>query len=132
MGLYTAEGKTLEETIFSILEPYLDLWYHVYQVNYYNNVEITEKLILRKTRVCVTIRANRRIPKSLADTKKLKRKDSVRHQRRDLLLHTWKDKREVRMTSTRYTGIIWRGHQHIWRKDKANPCNTVQQVHEGS
>jgi hypothetical protein len=30
--MYTAEGKKLEETIFSALEPYLDLWgYHVYQ-----------------------------------------------------------------------------------------------------
>jgi hypothetical protein len=49
MELYTAEGKTLEETILPDLESYLNLWYHVYRDNYYNNVEITEKLILRKT-----------------------------------------------------------------------------------
>jgi hypothetical protein len=41
------------------LEPYLNLWHHVYQVNYYNSVEIEEKVLLRKTRVCGTIRANR-------------------------------------------------------------------------
>jgi hypothetical protein len=52
------------------MEPYLDVCHHVYQDNYYNSVEIAEKLLLRKTRVCRTIRANRRIPKSLADSTK--------------------------------------------------------------
>jgi hypothetical protein len=70
MEIYTEEDKKLEETIFSVLEPYLDLWHHVYQDNYYNSVEIVEKLFLRKTRICRTIRANRGIPKSLADAYK--------------------------------------------------------------
>jgi hypothetical protein len=30
MEIYTA-AKKLEETIFSVLEPYLDLWHHVYK-----------------------------------------------------------------------------------------------------
>jgi hypothetical protein len=42
METYTAEGKKQEE-IFSLLEPYLDLRYHIYEDNYYNSVEITEK-----------------------------------------------------------------------------------------
>jgi hypothetical protein len=60
--VYTAEGKKLEETIFSVLETYLGLWHHVYQENYYNSVDIAEKLLLRKTGVCETVRANRGIP----------------------------------------------------------------------
>jgi hypothetical protein len=62
MEIGTAEGKKLDETIFSVLEPYLDLWHHVYRVNYYNSVDISEKLILRKT-ICGTIRANPGITK---------------------------------------------------------------------
>jgi hypothetical protein len=82
MEIYTTEGKKLEETIFSVLEPYLDLWHHAYQDNYYNRVEIAEKLLLRKTRVCWTIRPNKGIPKSLADSsKKLKRGDTICHQK---------------------------------------------------
>jgi hypothetical protein len=48
MEIYTAEGKKLEELIFSVLEPYLDLWHYVYQDNYYNSVEIAEKLLLTR------------------------------------------------------------------------------------
>jgi hypothetical protein len=70
MELYTAEGKKLEETIFSVLETYIDLWQHVYQDNHYNSVETVEKLLLRKTQVCRTIRANRGILKSLIDSTK--------------------------------------------------------------
>jgi hypothetical protein len=39
MEIYPAEGRKLEETIFSVVEPYLNLWYHVYQDDYYNSVE---------------------------------------------------------------------------------------------
>jgi hypothetical protein len=48
--VYIAEGNKLEETIFSALEPYLELWHRVFQDNYHNSVEISEKLILRKTK----------------------------------------------------------------------------------
>jgi hypothetical protein len=34
MEIYAAEGKKLEDTIFSVLELNLDLWHHVYQDNY--------------------------------------------------------------------------------------------------
>jgi hypothetical protein len=49
----------LEETIFSVLEPYLEQNYHVYQDNYYNSVEIAEHLLSRQVTVCGTIRTNR-------------------------------------------------------------------------
>jgi hypothetical protein len=62
MEIYTAEGKKLEETIFFVLESYLDIWHHVYQENYYNSVDIAGKLLLSKIRICGTIRANRGIP----------------------------------------------------------------------
>jgi hypothetical protein len=38
------EGKKLQETILSVLEPYLDQNYHVYQDNYYNSVLTAEYL----------------------------------------------------------------------------------------
>ena len=57
-----AEGKTLQETIFTLLEPYLDQNYHVYQDNYYNHATIAEILLSRQVRVCGTIRGNRGLP----------------------------------------------------------------------
>jgi hypothetical protein len=68
MKIHTVEDKYLEEGILSLLESFLVLWHHVYQEGYYNSVEIAEKPLLRKTRVCGTIRANKGIPKSLADS----------------------------------------------------------------
>jgi hypothetical protein len=44
MEIYTEEDKELGETIFAALEPYLDLWHHACQDNYYNSFEIEEKL----------------------------------------------------------------------------------------
>jgi hypothetical protein len=43
-AVYIAEGDKLEETIFSALEPNLELWRRVFQDNSHNSVEISEKL----------------------------------------------------------------------------------------
>ncbi|PNF20867.1 hypothetical protein B7P43_G11729 [Cryptotermes secundus] len=56
LEFYSGEGKKLQETILSILEPYLDQNYHVYQDNYYNSVAIAEHLLSRKVHVYGTIR----------------------------------------------------------------------------
>lgn len=109
MKIYAAEGKKLEDTIFSVLEPNLDLWHHVYQDNYYNSVAIAEHLLQRKTRVCGTIRSNRGLPKSFVEAgNKLKAGQSIFCRRNDVLLQTWKDKREVRMVSTLHQATIER------------------------
>ncbi|XP_014479203.1 PREDICTED: piggyBac transposable element-derived protein 4-like isoform X2 [Dinoponera quadriceps] len=65
--IYTAEKKKLNETILSVLDPYLDLWHHVYQDNYYNSTSIAKTLLEHKTRMCGTIRQNRGLPQCLKD-----------------------------------------------------------------
>jgi hypothetical protein len=42
LEIYANEGKKLQETILSVLEPYLDQNYHVYQDIYYNSVGTAE------------------------------------------------------------------------------------------
>ncbi|KAI4475986.1 hypothetical protein M0804_013971 [Polistes exclamans] len=61
--IYSGQGKKLQETILSILEPYLSCWHHIYQKNYYNSVSTAELLFKRKTLVCDTIQKNRGLPK---------------------------------------------------------------------
>ena len=34
--IYTGERKKFEETVLSVLGPYLDMWHHIYQDSYYN------------------------------------------------------------------------------------------------
>lgn len=48
--IYGGKGRRLKETISSLLEPYLDQWYHVYQDNYYNSIKIAENLLKNKVR----------------------------------------------------------------------------------
>jgi len=59
LEIYAGEGRKLQETIFTLLEPYIDQNYHVYKDNYYNDVTIAETLLSRQVRVCGTIRVNR-------------------------------------------------------------------------
>ena len=66
--------KKLQETIFTLLEPYLDQNYHVYQDNYYNHMTIAETLLSRQVRVCGTIRVNRGLPPEMKnESQSLKR-----------------------------------------------------------
>lgn len=101
LEIYSAEGKKLSETIFSVLYNYLDLQHHVYQDNYYNSVAVTENLLTHGTRVCGTIRSKRGAPKTLEDeAKKLKTGESTFRRKGEVLIHAWKDKREVKMVSS--------------------------------
>lgn len=101
MDIYTAEGKKLEETILSVLGPYLGIWHHVYQDNYYNSTTIAESLLQNKTRVCGTIRENRGIPPHFKVQSSMMNKGDVKICRKgDTLLLAWRDKRIIRMIST--------------------------------
>ncbi|PNF19822.1 hypothetical protein B7P43_G14053 [Cryptotermes secundus] len=101
LEIYSAEGKKLQETIVSVLGPYLDQNYHVYQDNYYNSVATAEYLLSRKVRICGTIRVNRGLPPDLKEEcKRLKRGDTAFRRKGDILLQSWRDTRVVNMVST--------------------------------
>lgn len=99
--IYTGEGKKLQETILSVLEPYLGSWHHIYVDNYYNSVSTAEILLEKKTLVCGTIRENRGLPKVLKEKSKCLQRGEMTFLRKGLIvLIIWKDKRLVRMIST--------------------------------
>ena len=56
------EGKKMQETISSVLQPFLGSWHHIYQDNYYNSVSTSETLLKNKTRVCGTRKENHGLP----------------------------------------------------------------------
>jgi hypothetical protein len=43
--IYRAQGKKLNDTIMSLLENNVGVHYHVYQDNFYNSVNLAEKLM---------------------------------------------------------------------------------------
>ena len=59
LEIYMCEGRKPQETVSSVLQPYLGSWHRGYQGNYYNSVSTSEILLKNKSRVCRTIRENR-------------------------------------------------------------------------
>lgn len=124
--IYTAEGKKLEETILSLLEPCLYRWHHVFQDNYYNSVQIAETLLAKKTRVCGTIRANRGLPTEFRnEMKNMKKGDYMFCRKGEVLLLAWKDKREVRMISTIHDAGMGEGKPNRWTGEIKKKPNCI-------
>lgn len=97
--LYSGNGETLQNLVVNLLDGYENIWHHVYMDNYYNSVQLAQKLLYKKIRICGTIRENRGLPH---DLKKITLKQGQHNFRRkgEILIHIWKDKRVVRMIST--------------------------------
>ena len=79
LEIYRSEETKLQETVLSVLQPYLDSWHHVYQDNYYNSVSTSGILLQNKIRVCGTIKENRGkrlVEKQLKEKSKHLQKDS--------------------------------------------------------
>ncbi|PNF22052.1 hypothetical protein B7P43_G09732 [Cryptotermes secundus] len=118
--IYSGEGKKLQETIVSILDPYLDQNYHVYQDNFYNSVPTAKYLLSRKVHVCGTIRVNRGLPPDLKEEcKSLKRGDTTFRRKGDILLQSWRDTRVVNMISTIHNSSmvdVQRRHRQVKKK----------------
>jgi hypothetical protein len=60
--IYTAEGRKLEDTIFSVIGDNFKLNHYVHQDIYYNSMKVAETLLDKKTRVCYAVQANTRLP----------------------------------------------------------------------
>ena len=75
--IYTGEGKKLQETVLSVLQPYLGSWHHIYQDNYYNSVSTSEILLKNKTRVCGTVRENCGLPNQLKEKSKNLQREEI-------------------------------------------------------
>jgi hypothetical protein len=116
--IYSGKGRKLEETILSILEPYKNMWYHLYQDN---SVEITKKLFENKIRICGTLRSNR---ESLRDTK-LAANHTVFVRDNYIIIQLWNNgKRTINMISTIHSANMINSGK-ICRKSKKiihKPC----------
>nr|XP_022905219.1 piggyBac transposable element-derived protein 4-like [Onthophagus taurus] len=97
--VYAADGKKLENTVLTVIEPYKNIWHHIYQDNYYNSVKMAKILLRNKVRVCGTIRKNRGLPPSL-QILQLSRGQHKFRRNRQILLEVWNNgKRNVNMIS---------------------------------
>lgn len=114
LEIYCGQGKRLIDTVETLLNPYLNLWHHVYMDNYYNSVKTSEVLLKHKIRTCGTMRINRGFPECLKNVK-LKPGQSIFRRKNDVLLQIWRSKRDVRMISTIHSSIILESGNIDWK-----------------
>jgi hypothetical protein len=107
MEIYSAEGKNLKDTVFSLLDRNLGQNLHIYQDNFYNSVRLASTLLDRYVRVCGTMRAYRGTPRDLErEGKCLKKWQSAFRRKGDVMVQVWKHQRLVRMISTIHEATI--------------------------
>jgi hypothetical protein len=53
---HSGAGAKLQDTVLSIVYPFVGFHHHIYMDNYYNNVKTAELLLQKNTRICGTIR----------------------------------------------------------------------------
>ncbi|KAJ8935744.1 hypothetical protein NQ314_012670 [Rhamnusium bicolor] len=95
-----SELPKLQSLVFRLIDPVLDKGHHLIMNNYYNNIGLSKRLLLRKTHSTGTLRPNRKEnPKSIT-SKKLKKGEHVWQKKRHV--SKWKDKREVLCIMTKF------------------------------
>lgn len=90
-----------------LMEPYLDFGRSLYAYNWYNSIDLAEKLLRQDTHLVGTLRPNRkRNPKDVIE-KKLKRGEIVaKKSDREIMVLKWRDRRGVLMISTKHSNTI--------------------------
>ena len=95
------------KVIMNLMSGYLGAGRSLFQDNFYNSVELVNSLLIEKTSVTGTLRPNRKNnPPELA-SRKLKKGESVqRWTPNGIYVTKWKDKRDVWMISSEFSGDL--------------------------
>ncbi|XP_049876310.1 piggyBac transposable element-derived protein 4-like isoform X5 [Pectinophora gossypiella] len=94
------KGKKTEKLVLHLMKPYLLKGHHLYMDNYYNSVQLSQKLVDLKTHTTGTLRANRKGNPQEITKKKLKRNQHVWMRKNKVYVSKWVDKRPVLMVTT--------------------------------
>lgn len=93
--------KKTEQIVMKLVRPYLMKGHHIFMDNFYNDVDLSQKLLDMHTHTNGTLRKNRKSnPKRLTQIK-LKKGDYVWSRKKQVYVSAWYDKRPVYMITTR-------------------------------
>lgn len=93
--------KKTEQIVMKLLKPYLMKGYHVFMDNFYNDVELSQKLLNLRTHTNGTLRKNRKTNPRVLTTKKLKKGEHYWLRKKQVYVSVWQDKRPVYVITTR-------------------------------
>lgn len=90
-----------EKLVLRLMRPYLLRGHHLFMDNFYNSINLTQKLLDFKTHCTGTLRANRKGTPTHIVKKKLKRGEHVWACKNRVYVSKWMDKRPVLMITTK-------------------------------
>lgn len=96
----TGEPKT-EKLVIELMHPYLLRGHQLFMDNFYNSVELSQKMLDLKTHCTGTLRTNRKGNPKYLVTKNMKKGDHVWARKNNVYVSKWKDKRPVLMITTK-------------------------------
>lgn len=100
-------GRHSNNVVLNLLKDYLDQVCTLVADNFYNNMELTNILLQRKTHNVGTLRINvKGIPKDVLDDKKMKKGEIKGKECKGVVVGHWKGKRSVRFITTRHTLVM--------------------------
>lgn len=90
-----------EKIVMKLMRPYLLHGHHLVMDNYYNSVELSQKLIDLKTHSTGTLRSDRKGNPKYVMQKKLKKGEHIWVRKLNVYISKWHDKRDVRIITTK-------------------------------
>lgn len=92
-----------EKVVLNLLSNYVNKGYSVYMDNFYNSVNLAQKLLTLKTYCSGTLRVNRKNNPKEVSQRKLKRGESIaKFNSSGICVLKWKDRRDVLMISSQH------------------------------
>ncbi|KAF7685914.1 hypothetical protein CDIK_3337 [Cucumispora dikerogammari] len=97
-------GKTISETVLSLLKNYFGKNHIIYMDNYYNSIKLTELLFEKQVYTCGTLRANGKTLKKLEiKFNLLKKKDQICCEvSENYIIGDYYDKKQIRFITSFY------------------------------
>jgi len=90
-----------------VMEPYLDFGRTLYADNWYNSIDLAEKLLQRKTHLVGTLKSNiKRNPKDITQKKLNRGEIFAKKSDREIMVLKWRDRRDVLMISTKHSNTM--------------------------
>jgi len=110
--IYAGKEATMGDSVsckvvMELMEPYLDFGRTLYADNWYNSIDLAEKLLQRKTHLVGTLRSNRkRNPKDVTQKKLNRGEIFAKKSDREIMVLKWRDRRDVLMISTKHSNAM--------------------------
>lgn len=126
-GDQTVGGRNhVNKVVMLLLEKYINKGHSLYVDNFYTSVVLAEELLNKNTYVTGTLRANRAGNPNLIHNKLKAGESCIMHNRKNIVVTKWLDKREILFLSSEHDGNYKKTTSRRIRSVKYKPAPQVE------